>query len=52
MPRILNVAGFALLGLAAYLLVKDEQGIAASVSKVGLAIFVPVYVGFDLSNVL
>ena len=43
----LNLAGFALLGLAAFLLVKDQQGFAARIAKIALAIFVPTYVGFD-----
>ena len=45
--HILNLFGFALLGFAAYLLVKDGQGKAATIAKIALAIFVPTYTGFD-----
>jgi hypothetical protein len=45
--HILNLFGFALLGLSAYLLVRDQQGIAATIAKIALAIFVPTYAGFD-----
>jgi hypothetical protein len=45
--HILNLFGFALLGLAAYLLILERHGIAAVVAKVALVIFVPTYVGFD-----
>src|SRR5258706_14193599 len=44
--HVLNLFGFALLGLSAYLLVKDEQGVATTIAKVTLAIFVPTYGGF------
>ena len=36
-----------LLGLAAYLLVKDVRNIAASVSRIALGIYVPIYAAFD-----
>jgi hypothetical protein len=45
--HVLNLFGFALLGWAAYLLIKDEQGVAPLVAKVALAIFIPTYIGFD-----
>lgn len=45
--HVLNLFGFALLGLAAYLLVKDQQGTAARLATITLAIFVPTYAGFD-----
>ncbi len=45
--HILNLFGFALLGLAAYLLIKEQQGKAATIAKIAIAIFVPTYAGFD-----
>ncbi len=45
--HVLNLAGFALLGLAAYVLLQEEQGLAATISRVALAIFIPFYIGFD-----
>jgi hypothetical protein len=45
--HIINLVGFALLGLAVFLLVKDQSGIAATASKVAIAIYVPFYTGFD-----
>ncbi len=45
--HILNLFGFALLGLAAYLLIRDQHGRAATIAKVMIAIFVPTYTGFD-----
>lgn len=45
--HILNLFGFALLGLAAYLLIKDQQGRAATIAKIAIAVFVPTYAGFD-----
>jgi len=45
--HILNLFGFALLGLAAYLVVKDQPGITASLAVIAIAIFVPTYAGFD-----
>jgi hypothetical protein len=45
--HILNLAGFPLLGLAAYLLVKDVNNAGATVAKIAIAIFVPVYTAFD-----
>ncbi len=45
--HILNLFGFALLGLAAYLLIKEQSGRAASIAKIAIAIFVPTYAGFD-----
>jgi hypothetical protein len=45
--HLLNLAGFPLLGLAAYLLIKDCKNAAAMVAKIGIAVFVPVYAAFD-----
>jgi len=45
--HILNLVLFPLLGLAAYLLVREVHNLAASLTKVALAIFVPIYAGFD-----
>lgn len=45
--HILNLAGFPLLGLAAYLVVKDINSVAATVAKFAIAVFVPVYSAFD-----
>ena len=45
--HILNLVLFPLLGLAAYLFVRDINNLAASLSKVALAIFVPIYAAFD-----
>jgi hypothetical protein len=45
--HLLNLAGFALLGLAVYLFMQREQGVAATLSKAAIAVFVPFYVGFD-----
>src|ERR1044071_8261898 len=45
--HILNLFGFALLGLAAYLLIQDQHGRAATIAKIAIAVFVPTYAGFD-----
>jgi hypothetical protein len=45
--HVLNLFGFALLGLAAYLLILERHGIAATVAKAALLLFVPFYAGFD-----
>lgn len=45
--HLLNLILFPLLGLAAYLLVKDVRNIAASVSRIALGIYVPIYAAFD-----
>jgi hypothetical protein len=45
--HILNLALFALLGLAAYLLIKEQRSLAAAISKVAIAVYVPFYAGFD-----
>jgi hypothetical protein len=45
--HILNLFGFALVGLAGFLLVQEQRGRAATIAKIGLAIFVPTYAGFD-----
>ena len=45
--HILNLFGFTLLGLSAFLLVRDQQSVAATIAKIALGIFVPTYAGFD-----
>ncbi len=45
--HVLNLVGFALLGLTIYMLIRDERGIAATVSRMALVVFIPFYVGFD-----
>jgi len=45
--HILNLFGFALVGFAVLLLIEDQHGITASIAKIGLAIFIPTYAGFD-----
>jgi len=45
--HVFNLFGFALLGLAAYLLIMEREGVAATVAKAALIVFVPAYVGFD-----
>ena len=45
--HILNLALFPLLGLAAFILVRDTHNFASAVTKVALAIFIPIYAGFD-----
>jgi integrase family protein with SAM-like domain len=45
--HVLNLAGFPLLVLPAYLLVKDVNNAAATVAKIAIAIFVPIYTAFD-----
>ena len=45
--HILNLAGFSLLGLAAYLLIKDVRNVAAAVAKIAIMVYVPVYTAFD-----
>ena len=45
--HLINLPAFALFGIAAYLLVKDQQGIAARISKLAIAIYVPIYAAFD-----
>ena len=48
MLHIPNIAGFPLLGLAAYLLVRDLRNASAALAKIGVAVFVPVYTAFDV----
>src|SRR5262245_18634013 len=43
----LNLILFPLLGLAAYLLLQGVQNFAASLSRIAIALFVPLYAGFD-----
>ena len=45
--HVINIFGFGLLGLAAYLLVLDRPGIAGTVARVAFMVFVPAYIGFD-----
>lgn len=45
--HILNLALFPPLGLAAYTLISDLNGVAATVSRVAIAVFIPIYAGFD-----
>jgi hypothetical protein len=45
--HVLNLFGFAALGLSAYLLLLERHGIAVNVAKTALLIFVPAYAGFD-----
>jgi hypothetical protein len=42
-----NLALFPLLGLSAYLLVKDVDNRAAAWSRVAIAVYVPIYAAFD-----
>ena len=45
--HLINLLLFPLLGLAAYLLVQDVGNVAATVSRVAIAVFVPIYAAFD-----
>jgi hypothetical protein len=45
--HFLNLVLFALLGLSGYLLLAPRRGFAAKLGIVALALFVPLYVGFD-----
>jgi len=45
--HLVNLLLFPLLGLAAYTLTGDLNGAAATVSRVAIAFFIPVYAGFD-----
>jgi hypothetical protein len=45
--HILNLALFPLLGLAAFILVRDTHNFASALTKVALAIFIPIYAAFD-----
>jgi hypothetical protein len=45
--HLANLALFPLLGLAAYLLVRDVRNRAASLSRIAIAAFVPLYAAFD-----
>jgi hypothetical protein len=45
--HIANLAIFPLLGLSAYLIVKDVGGRAAAWSRVAILIYVPLYAAFD-----
>jgi hypothetical protein len=45
--HVFNLILFAMLGLAAYLLIRDTHNFAACISKVAIAVFVPLYAAFD-----
>jgi hypothetical protein len=45
--HVLNLVGFALAGLAAYLILREERGLAATIGRIALAVFIPLYLGFD-----
>ena len=45
--HLINLVLFPLFGLAAYLVVKDQRGVAAAISKLAIAIYIPVYAAFD-----
>jgi hypothetical protein len=45
--HFINLGLFALLGLAVYLLLSGVDNAAASVSRVAVAVFVPLYAAFD-----
>jgi len=45
--HFLNLILFPLLGLAAYLLLQGVQNVAASLSRIAIALFVPLYAAFD-----
>src|SRR5579885_2732231 len=45
--HVLNLVGFALAGLAAYLLLREERCLAATIGRIALAVFIPFYLGFD-----
>jgi hypothetical protein len=46
--HLINLVGFSLLGLAAFLLVRDVPGRAALLSRVFIAVYVPFYIGLDM----
>jgi len=45
--HLLNLGLFALLGLAVYLLLDRVHNAAATLSRVALAVFIPLYCAFD-----
>ena len=45
--HFLNLLLFPLLGLSAYLLVSEIPGFAAGLSRIAIALFIPLYAGFD-----
>ncbi|HYS11931.1 MAG TPA: hypothetical protein VEN28_01370 [Burkholderiaceae bacterium] len=45
--HLINLVGFSLLGLAAFLLVNEQAGLAATLSRVCIAVYVPFYIGLD-----
>jgi hypothetical protein len=45
--HVINMIGFAAIGLSVYLLVKDLTGLPATICKLALAVYLPFYVGFD-----
>jgi hypothetical protein len=45
--HVINLALFPLLGLSAYVLLQDVHNLAATLSRIAIAVFVPVYAAFD-----
>ena len=45
--HLLNLALFALAGLAVYLLLEDVHNFAATASRVAISVFIPLYAAFD-----
>src|SRR5689334_19678583 len=45
--HLINLVLFPLMGLSAYLLIKDVHNAAGTVSKIAIAVFVPIYAAFD-----
>src|SRR5262249_16604795 len=45
--HVVNLALFSLLGLSAWLLIRDLRGAAATIARIALAVYVPIYSAFD-----
>ena len=45
--HLLNLAGFPLVGLAAYLLTQGLSTPAAILGRIAVAVFIPIYAAFD-----
>jgi hypothetical protein len=45
--HVINLVLFALVGLAAYLLLQGQRGLAATIGRLALMVYVPFYSGFD-----
>src|SRR5438132_2347907 len=45
--HLLNLVGFPLVGLAAYLLVQGINTPAAILSRIAVVVFIPIYAAFD-----